>query len=320
MESVHYLSFSGRRNFGIEMEVGNEIPISCLREIISLNSFVPVKTSFYRASLNNFFWEVKHDGSCGKNVDKFGINEGGFEVSSYKASSIKDLIHICNIGRKLKRAGCQVNCNCGLHVHVDTADFSLEQMGILIAYWLCIENNLMQAVPNIRKNNKFCNQLSKLRPKLVETNLDPMKIWNHYKPISSKLHDNFDRRCNMNLVNYYRSLQLKNFKRPTVEFRFPEGSLVASTIKNWTRIFVNFINNVKNKKLEFSQIKTFDLRKTLEVLGLSGTSHDFAILSPGLHESKKWLLRRIVRYATYPHQDLILQAKVLLAEMEISHV
>jgi len=319
-KNIEYLKFVGRRFFGIELEIGNEIPIQTLREIVSLNSFVPVKTSYYRATINNSFWEVKHDGSCGKSVDKFGINEGGYEVTSFKGYGIKDIVHIGNIAKKLKQAGCQVNRNCGLHIHVDVSDFSIEQMGVLIGYWLCIEKIIMQAVPNVRKNNKFCNELSKLRSRIADSNFMPIKLWNHYKPISVKLHDNFDRRCAMNLVNFYRSMHVKSFKRPTVEFRFPEGTLVPHVIKNWTRILVNFVNKMKNQNLEISSFSNFGLKEALEVLGLSAKKGSFAILSPGLHESKAWFLRRILRYAAYPNYELLGEARALLDEMEVLSV
>lgn len=320
MTNVDYKKFNTKRYFGIELEIGNEIPISTIRETISCNSHIPVKTSYYRASLNNSFWEVKHDGSCGKNVDKFGINEGGFEVTTFKGNTIKDLLHVCHIARKIKQKGCEVNKNCGLHVHIDVSDFDIETMGILIANWLCIEKTMLQAVPNVRKNNKFCNPLSSLRPKLDLTAYLPKQVWDHYRPYSVKLHDNFDRRCAMNLVNYYRSMIVKNFKRPTVEFRFPEGTLVSRTIKNWARILINFVNNVANSKRMPEEIKPLNLHETLQVLGLEGGKDEFFILSPGLYESKMWFLRRIQRYASYPFHELIAESKSILQGMEFKNV
>lgn len=320
MINVDYKKFVTKRFFGIELEIGNEIPINTIRETISYNSHIPVKTSYYRASLNNSFWEVKHDGSCGKTVDKFGINEGGFEVTTFKGSSIKDLLHVCNIARKIKQKGCEVNKNCGLHIHVDVSDFDTETMGILIANWLCIEKTMLQTVPNIRKNNKFCNPLFTLRPKFDSTDCNPAQIWNHYKPYSVKLHDNFDRRCAMNLVNYYRSMFVKNFKRPTVEFRFPEGTLVSRTIKNWARILINFVNNVSINRKMPNEFKPADLHETLQILGLEGNKDNFYILSPGLYESKMWFLRRIQRYASYPYHHLIAQSKSILQGMESKNV
>lgn len=320
MKSVKYKKFTAKRHFGLELEVGKEVSISRIQEVIASNSFVPVKTGFYRATLNNSYWEVKHDGSCGKNVDKYGINEGGYEIVSYKGYTVKDLSHICKIGQKVKQAGCMVNKNCGLHIHIDVSDFTVNQMGIMIANWLCVEKILLQAVPSVRKNNKFCNALQNLRPKFKDEIVYGVQVWNHYKPYTSKLHDNFDRRCAMNIVNFYRSLTLKTFKRCTVEFRFPEGTLVSQTIKNWARILINFVNKMANQKLNISNIKTCNLTDALEILGLGGSKDEFHILSPGLHESKIWLLKRIIRYASYPHHELISEAKELLKNMEVVSV
>lgn len=320
MQNVDYKKFLIKRNFGIELEVGNEIPLSLIRETISCNSYVPVKTSYYRATMNNSYWEVKHDGSCGKTIDKFGINEGGYEVSSFKAANVRDLLHICQIGRKIKQIGCSVNKNCGLHLHVDVSDLDFNKMGILIANWICIEKIIFEALPSTRKNNKFCVALNTLRPKFTQFVKDPLQVWNHYKPYSAKLHDNFDRRCAMNLVNYFRTIQVKTFKRPTVEFRFPEGTLVPRTIKNWVRILINFINKMANEELKLDYLKPCSLEETLQVLGLSGNKDCFLILSPGLYESKVWFLKRIIRYATYPYHHLIGEAKQILEKMEINYV
>jgi hypothetical protein len=124
----------------------------------------------------------------------------------------------------------------------------------------------------------------------------------------------------MNLVNFYRSLQLKTFKRPTVEFRFPEGTLVSQSIKNWARILINFVNRMALENLNFESLQTVNLTKTLEILGLGGDKDKFYLLSPGLHDSKIWLLKRIIRYASYPHQELIVEAKKILSLLENTDV
>lgn len=305
-----------KRFYGIEMEMGNEVNIAHIRRIIEQNSMIPVKTCAYRATVNNSYWDVKHDGSCGKKTDKFGINEGGFEVNSYKAYTAKDLAHICNVAKKLKQAGLQVNNNCGLHVHVDVSDFTEEQMGLLIFNWLRIEEIVFQSVPDLRKRSKYCckNFHSRTSP-FKENILSPAQVWEYYRPKTTKLHDNMDRRLAVNLVNYYRFLKLKYFHRPTIEFRFPEGTLISYHIKNWVKLFLHFINTISKKPIEAQEFKQADLETTLSILGLEGTDEEFSLLSPSLYETKIWFLKRISRYCDFRHFCLKQEAKNILQTM-----
>jgi hypothetical protein len=306
-----------KRFYGIEMEMGNEVNIAHIRKIIEQNSMIPVKTCAYRATINNSFWDVKHDGSCGKRTDKFGINEGGYEVNSYKAYTAKDLAHICNVAKKLKQAGLIVNNNCGLHVHVDVSDFSEEQMGIFIFNWLKIEEIIFQSVPDIRKRSKYCckNYYSRSLP-FKDKPLDASQIWDYYRPKTTKLHDNMDRRLAVNFVNYYRFLKLKYFHRPTVEFRFPEGTLISYHIKNWVKLFLHFVNNVSRMK-KVDEFKLASLTETLEILGLEGNENNFSLLSPSLHETKIWFLKRLIRYCDYRHLTLKQEAIEILTNMGV---
>lgn len=307
-----------KRHFGVELEIGNEIGIHHIRRIIEQNSSIPVKTCAYRATINNSYWDVKHDGSCGKKTDKFGINEGGYEVNSFKAYTAKDLHHICMIAKKLKKSGLQVNNNCGVHIHIDASDFSETQMGVFIYNWLLIEETVLQSVPDCRRRSKYCCKNIASRIKLEEDAfLSPEIIWEHYRPKTTKLHDNMDRRLAVNLVNYYRHLKLKYYHRPTIEFRFPEGTLISGNVKNWVKLLLHFVNRMSNIKTEMLAVKSVGLEETLEIMGLGGIDNNFSILSPSLHETKVWFLKRIMRFADYKHLHLKHEAKEILEKMGV---
>ena len=307
-----------KRFFGVEMEMGNEVGIAHIRRIIEQNSMVPVKTCAYRATINNSYWDVKHDGSCGKKTDKFGINEGGFEVNSFKAYTAKDLTHISNIAKKLKQNGIQVNNNCGLHIHVDVSDFSTDQMGVLIYNWLKIEDIIFQSVPDIRKRSKYCCKNINSRTSFFKDGIkNADEVWDHFRPKTTKLHDNMDRRLAVNFVNYYRYLKLKYFHRPTVEFRFPEGTLISYHIKNWVKLFLNFVNRMSIETKNLENFKFANLEETLNILGLGGDQQNFMLLSPSLYETKIWFLKRIIRFADYKHLHLKHKAKEILEKMGV---
>lgn len=322
---IHYEKFTSKRCFGIEMEVGNEVSLTTIATIIKNNSTFPLRSNLYKNSINNNYWDLKLDGSCGKNFDDYGMNEGGYEITSFKASGVKQLQHICKVAKHVKKSGVKPNINCGLHIHVDVSDFDEHDMGRLIIAWRCIESIILQAVPFRRRLNKYCMpfSLSKPDPKMEE--LDYSGIWNYYKPSHINNHSNLDRRKAMNLVNYCRSKVVKSFKRSTVEFRFPEGTLIESNIKNWTRLLVNFVSRIKDQKVCINKIEKYNLEKVLHVLGLGEIgSQNFCILSKGLRETKIWFLQRILRYdnaGTFygDHDLLVTTAEDILRKMGVKH-
>jgi hypothetical protein len=108
------------------------------------------------------------------------------------------------------------------------------------------------------------------------------------------------KRNTITLVNYQRSRSTASewsyFKRPTVELRYPESSLESYEVKNWTRLFVNFVDRCYGRPFP-EDLKTPSFRDALVILGLKDPDH-FTILSPGLFETKCWLLYRLNKYTT----------------------
>lgn len=306
------------------MEVGNEISLMTIATVIKKTSSYPLRSNMYRNSINNNYWDLKLDGSCGKKFDDFGMNEGGYEITSFKASGINQLHHICKVAKDVKKIGVKPNKNCGLHIHVDISDFDEEDVGRLIVAWQCIEPVVLQAVPYRRRINKYCLPFSSSKNQPNHEITDLAEIWRYYKPSHINNHSNMDRRKTMNLVNYCRSKMVKSFKRSTVEFRFPEGTLIESNIKNWTRLLVNFVSRVKEKKININKIEKYTLQQVLHVLGLGHNNNEsFCILSEGLRATKIWFLQRLLRYCCgfyleSHNEDLLFSnAKNILANMGV---
>lgn len=312
---IYYKSFNVYRSYGVEMEFGNEVPLRSIENCIESNSHIPLKTKYYKQSINNNNWDLKLDGSCGKKIDRYGMNEGGFELSSFKARGVKQMLHIANVAKNLKRLGVKVNKNCGFHVHVDVSDFDEFKMGMLIANWVAIEDIVLQAVPSNRRYNKFCYPLKSYGMPNAGMYLSPEELWHFYKPKTTSMTANERRRC-LNLVNYYRFKKLKNFKRSTVEFRFPEGTLVEDNIKNWIRLLVNFVSNTPDT-CDLTKEKNLcdkSLKDILFILGLGSDKNNFTILSKGLLETKIWFLKRLFGYSYM--SDIADEAQDILEEIE----
>jgi len=288
---VAYKKFACNRCFGVELEASNTVTQAYVKKVIEASSTVPTRmTARWQLSKGNKFWHVKKDSTCGvkgKGHDK------GWEIASYKGTTVADIIHMGEVANNLRVAGLEVNNNCGLHVHVEAKDYTTREMGKLIGYWLKIENILLDSVPLRRSFSSYCVPLRHNRINtLVPT---PQQLWEHYCPACLSPFENPERWLTMNLVNYATGLLYKNYSRTTVEFRFPEGTLVQDDVKNWIRLFVHFVDEVKRLP-DPPDILAANLEETLSILGLHHTEDTFHIFSKGLFETRVWFLNRLVRH------------------------
>lgn len=307
-----FLKFDTKRCFGVEIEVGKEIGRDTIIDFIKYRTNRFVKKSYYRPTINNHYWDVKHDGSCGSKFVN-GINEGGYEINSYKASGVNDMKEIAWMISNLKKINVKVNNNCGFHLHVEVSDYDSENIGVLLNNWIFVENMIFSCVPNKRKSNKYCQKLGSQPLDAKEDLKKAIDFWNYYKPKTIAL-TNTDRKKALNIINFYRSISLKKFNRKTVEFRFMESTLCEKNIKNWIRFLVNFVEFCKNRnKLLFNRglirENIITVEDFLEVVGLGSNLRGFT-LSEGLTETRKWVLQRLARHG----ENLVIknEAKTLL--------
>lgn len=293
--SVDYRKFSSCRRFGIELEIGNTIPKTKIKTAISSVSDFPVVITKYQPSVNNEFWHVKNDATCGP---KGRLGPKGIEVASFIGKGIVDLQHIADVAQALSEVGCKVNDNCGLHIHAEAINLSTRQVGTLLAYWIKIEQCLQFSLPERRRNNEYCKLLSSRTqlPKYLPLLTGPENFYCLFSPADLGYYENQDRRVNLNLVNYVRACAYDTISRKTIELRWPEGTLDPTDIKCWTRLFLHFIETCKNRPLP-ANLSPCSVQEMLVYLGLGQEGSTFSILSEGLLDTKTWLLERFVKYA-----------------------
>lgn len=293
--AVDYRKFSSQRRFGIELEFGNTISKTKVKSVIKAISPVPVTVTRYQPSVNNNFWHVKSDATCGP-LGRLGPK--GVEVASFIGRGIADLQHIADVAVELSQSGCKVNDNCGLHIHADAADLSVKQVGNLLAYWFKIERCLQFSLPERRRDNEYCKLLgSKIQvPKYLPVLSSPENFYCLASPTNLGYFENQDRRVNLNLVNYARATLYGSDARKTIELRWPEGTLESADVKCWTRLFLHFIETCKNRAFPVN-LAPASLPEMLVYLGLGQEGSTFSILSEGLLDTKTWLLERFVKYS-----------------------
>lgn len=284
--------FSNRK-FGVELEVGSEISKFEIAKYIEVVSKRSVSISKYSKSVNNTNWHVKEDASCG--LVKF---QPGIEIASFVASGIGDLVEIMNVSDVLLSKNVKVNNNCGLHIHVNINDFTIEQTTVMLARWVKIENLMKNILPERRVKNKFCRFLSKRKKYKKDKLYSVSEFWNIMNPISEDLiyrsnyEEMMNRRVSLNIYNYAEAIRFPDdiLSRKTVELRLPEGTLNSENISNWVKIFVNFVDSCIDKKMPNNLRALSKLDQMFEYLGLDGE------LSAGLKKAKEWILKRIVEF------------------------
>lgn len=315
-KQIIYKHFRNRR-FGVELEFGKTITKPQVVKTIQEYSNHKVKSLGHVASRGNNLWHVKTDCTCG--ADGYQ----GWEVASFVGKNHRDIIHIGGAAKALKDSGAAVNRNCGLHVHVEIADFEKRDVGILLGCWLKIEKIMRLAVSK-KRHLDYC--------RLIKPETDwgwlghyygkyysPQELYELYIPANRDDVDEFRYRA-VNIVNYYKGLRNKNYKRKTVEYRMPEGTLEESDVINWTRLFVNFTNGIKSRVVP-SNIEAADLKEALYYLNLYPEYNKFYIFSPALNKTRIWFLKRIInrldmtKKLSYYNTQLRTDAKKLLKEI-----
>lgn len=290
---ITYQGLTNKRRFGVELEINNTVSLALIRDVVEGSSDRRTRLAVWAQSRDNNYWHIKEDATCGligRECDR------GWEVASYVGQGEDDVLHIGNVAHELFEAGCEVNENCGLHVHVEAADLSPTQIGIMMGHYAKFEHILLDIIPDHRHVNPYCETLY--------SNFDhedrmkfwkPLDLWFHLKPRDYEPHNNPYRWRSVNLVNYAYGLVNKNWNRKTIEFRLPECSLVHYDVKNWIRLFVNFVDWAKHQKMP-DNIEGTSLKTALGHMGLGHEGDNFYLLGHELFNTKTWLLRRYIRF------------------------
>jgi Putative amidoligase enzyme len=294
MREVRYIKFDSRRAFGLEMEFNKIVSQEALHLAINKadTKHRIERSSVYQQDYSNNYWHIKFDRSCG---DK--INEGGWEVASYKAKGYADLENIVKAVGEIQATGAKCNNNCAVHVHVEINDFAQGDAAALVANWMKIEPIVLEMVPAHRRSNIYCVPLTEKFKNIDKRKAySPPEFWSIVRPVHW---DNNSRRMALNMVNYAQSID----GRVTTEIRLPEGSCDPNDIKNWIRFFVHFVD--WSKEVGFPK-DIHSVKKVDEVLALCGLHYEnpFFILSRSLRNTKMWFLKRL---QTYSKDKLLLE-------------
>lgn len=317
---VDFRSFESQRRFGVELETGGEVSKIKVKNILKKLSTHGAYSTKYQLTSSGSCWHIKDDATCGK-LGRQGPK--GVEIASYVGKGLDDINHISEVAQGLSDAGCQVNRNCGLHIHAEAKDITLSQLGVILAYWIKIENVIKMALPMRRWDNVYCTEiLDKCKFAGIISDNKNVKYSSDFllfalQPTDLSFYENDDRRVNLNLVNYYRAIRYGSDNRKTLELRWPEGSLSKQDVKNWVVIFLNFIDKCKDLKMP-KNLMPASLHETLHYLGLNHTDEKcFSIFDETLYDAKMWLLERIIHNQSFKHSKIDNKVEILMQSLKL---
>lgn len=282
------------RRFGTEIELNTlngvikrpdsdfgEIPDGAdyIARIVRKSSRDNVLISSWDYIHNNDNWVLKHDMSCG-----LEINTPVFK-GWYGLQKLIRVIEALSKDPKIK-----ANEQCSLHVHVGIGDLDVHQLASVIAYYIKCEHVFFDSIPSQRKNNRYCQFVGMTDWFDTEFDMDPMDLVNR---VSQSKYGS------INAFHFVRGggFITENDRRQTLEFRIAENKACVDPyfVKNWIRLLLHFIDITKDKKIpskyssgdQTSGLAWLDFPQVYSLLKFDEQ------LSPGMQQVRQWFLDRI---------------------------
>nr|DAW09108.1 MAG TPA: Putative amidoligase enzyme [Caudoviricetes sp.] len=220
--SLPEIDYTFTRNFGIEIEAYN-----CTRERLARElreAGINVAVEGYNHDTRNH-WKLVTDSSLRGN-DTFELVSPILEGES----GLRELEKVCWV---LDFCNVKVNDSCGLHVHMDAADFTMNTWKNLALSYKNMESVINAFMPNTRRDNYYCKSLSGISERrILEANT------------TDDLRAAFGN-------NRYHKVNLEAYARHrTVEFRQHGGSTNFTKMSNWVLFLSRMITFAQHAKVE----------------------------------------------------------------------
>lgn len=213
--------------FGVEIECYNVVDRYVLINAVRSNG-VEIQAEGYNHRDNDRYYKIVTDGSLTGN-DTCEVVSPILKGNDGK----KSLKVVC---KALSEIGAKVNKSCGLHVHLDAKNMTIEQWRNLIINYARLEAIIDGFMPKSRRgnNNYYCRSIS-LMPRLEATIL-------HCNSVEE-------------IVNYlgtrYMKINVEAYSRhKTVEFRQHGGSIEYAKIEKWLSFLQKLLAYSKNNTVE----------------------------------------------------------------------
>lgn len=217
------IDYAFNRNFGIEIEAYNCTRERLARELTATG--INVQVEGYNHTDHTDHWKLVTDSSLSGN--------NTFELVSpilHGEQGIEELEKVCWV---LDLCNAKVNDTCGLHVHMDAAEFDLATWKNLILTYKRLEGVIDNFMPHSRRNNHYCKALTAITENSIK----------HARNIGELRAAFFH--------NRYHKVNLEAYTRHrTVEFRQHGGSTNFTKMSAWIHFLAKMITFAKQGKVQ----------------------------------------------------------------------
>ncbi len=204
--------FNRNRTFGIEIEGLSPLTRNDLARSLETFGIRCVYEGYNHRRRNH--WKIVTDGSICE--DRGTV---GFELVSPPLRGVEGLEEIRKVCKALQQIGCRVNRSCGLHVHHDASDYTVESFKNLYAIYIRYEAAIDELVSESRRGqrNGYCASLG------GEQGLERVK----------NVKEMYQLTCNA-FPSRYVKLNCQSYEiHGTVEFRQHQGTTDGEKIVAW---------------------------------------------------------------------------------------
>ena len=212
------IDYTFNRNFGIEIEAYNCTRERLARELTAAG--INVQVEGYNHTDHTDHWKLVTDSSLSGN--------NTFELVSpilHGEQGLEELEKVCWV---LDLCNAKVNDTCGLHVHMDAAEFDLATWKNLILTYKRLEGVIDNFMPHSRRNNHYCKALTAITENSIK----------HARNIGELRAAFFH--------NRYHKVNLEAYARHrTVEFRQHGGSTNFTKMSAWIHFLAKMITFAK---------------------------------------------------------------------------
>ena len=217
------IDYAFNRNFGIEIEAYNCTRERLARELTAAG--INVQVEGYNHTDHTDHWKLVTDSSLSGN--------NTFELVSpilHGEQGLEELEKVCWV---LDLCNAKVNDTCGLHVHMDAAEFDLSTWKNLILTYKRLEGIIDNFMPRSRRNNHYCKALTSITENSIK----------HARNIGELRAAFFH--------NRYHKVNLEAYARHrTVEFRQHGGSTNFTKMSAWIHFLAKMITFAKQGKVQ----------------------------------------------------------------------
>lgn len=258
------------QKFGFELEFGGISRAKAIQVVAKTlgNSQFNLGNEIFDSK--NRKWKIVRDGS---------VNPQGGDQNELVSPPLmmEDMDLVQEVVRNLRKAGAKVDLSCGMHVHVDLANYSVKSLKNLVKYYAKYEEmfyKAAQVLPN--RAAGFANKLNNKHPKLINEigtvkSLDDLKkLWYGYDKQNINHYDE-SRYAGLNLHNIW----YKGWYSGTVEFRLFNSTLHAGEVRSYITLALAISAKALNAKSVNSRTNNIveDVYLFPKILGGLGITH-----------------------------------------------